>query len=80
MKGHAGGMLYVTSGTATLTFHAKTDDDSATAYALYADGAAVTLAVQANRCYALPDSLFAAGYVMATASTGTVVASVTLKG
>lgn len=77
---HAGGVLYVSSGSATLTFYAKPDAASATAYSVYADGSAVTLAVAANRCYALPDSLFAAGYVMAVSSSGNVVGQLTLKG
>lgn len=80
----SGAMLLVTAtstgGAITLTFWAKARQEDADAFVV-ADGSnnPVTLSVQPGRAYAIPDALFAAGYVMATTASGTVTAKALTK-
>lgn len=83
---HAGAILFVrstsTAGAVELTFGAR-PNSSSTEFFVVADStnAPITLTVQPNRCYALPDELFAATYVAATAPSGqSATCSIFLKG
>lgn len=73
----AGAMMFVTAtstnGAITLTFRAKlSSSDSASFIVADSANAAITRTVSPNQAYALPDELFAARYITATTSTGTV--------
>lgn len=83
---HAGAILFVrstsTNGAIVLTFGARPSPTS-TEFFVVADSSnsPITLTVQPNRCYALPDDLFAATYVSATAPAGqSATCSIFLKG
>lgn len=85
MNVYSGAMLLCTAtstGSAvTLTFSVKEAESSATVFNAYdTAGTAITMAVQANRSYPLPDALFAATHVLATTNTGTATVKVLLKG
>ncbi len=78
---YAGGMILVTSGTATLTWKVKENAGSATSYTVAdSSNAVITQSVQAGRAYALPDQLFSSAYVTATTGSGTVTVRVIVKG
>lgn len=83
---YAGAMLSVSAtssgGAVTLTFGSRLSSDGGTLFAAMDDsGSAVTMTVEPGKCYPLPDALFAAIYVTATAASGaTVTCTVTLKG
>lgn len=81
---YAGAMLLVsatsTGSAITLTFLTRArEQDSASFTVADSSNAPVTLSVQANRAYNLPDELFAAGYVLATTASGTVTCRVVTK-
>ncbi len=87
MSSCSGALLLVDSvvngPTVTLNFHARASSDSPTAYTVAsATNTAIAVVVQSGRCYALPDALFAAGYVQATTGTAgqTVSCFVQMKG
>lgn len=85
MHVYSGAMLLCTAtstGSAvTLTFLVKETESSSTAFTAYdSGGTVVSMAVQANRAYPLPDALFAATHVLATTNTGTATVKVLLKG
>ena len=83
---HSGALLVVTAtstGSAVvLTFGARPNASSTTFYtAADSSNAPITMTVQPDRCYALPDGLFGAVYVTATAAGGaTVTCNVYMKG
>ncbi len=83
---HSGAILYVTStstgNAVVLTFGAR-PHASSTDFFVACDtaNAPITLTVQPNRCYAVPDALFASVYVAATAAgDATVTCNVYMKG
>lgn len=82
----AGGLLMVAAcsnnGTLTIQWYAMADESIPENYMVAdATNALVTQVVQAGRCYALPDELFAARVVKAVVSTNsTVTARLSLKG
>jgi hypothetical protein len=78
---YAGGMIHVTSGSATLTWKVKELAGFPTVFTV-ADSSdtAVTQTVQAGRAYALPDQLYGASYVLATTDSGTITCRVIVKG
>lgn len=80
MNCFSGGMLYVVSGTATLTFYVAPSEAAAAADMFTVNGTSLTLAVAAGKAYPLPDDLFGAFYVEAVSGGSDVVAYVTLKG
>lgn len=85
---YSGAMLLVTgtstNGALTLTFrvgvpgYPATGENSLTA--ADATNTLVTMTVQPLRAYPLPDALFAASYICATTSAGTVTCRVLFKG
>jgi hypothetical protein len=82
----AGAILLVrqtsTAGAVVLTFGAR-PHSSSSEFFVCADSSdsPITLTVQPDRCYALPDDLFAAAYVAATAEAGkTATCSIYMKG
>jgi hypothetical protein len=83
---HAGAVLFVKSTTASeaivITFGARPEASSSQFFvACDASNGPITLTVQPDRCYALPDSLFASAYVAATAAAGkSVTCSILMKG
>lgn len=82
---YSGAMLLVsgtsTSGAITLTFLAKASAQDADLFVVSdSSNNPVTMSVQPGRAYALPDELFAAGYVAATTASGTVTCRVLTKG
>jgi hypothetical protein len=83
---HSGAMLQVTATSTgspvVLTFGTRPNAASTQFFtAADSSNAPVTLTVQADRCYAVPDAVFAATYVTATAAAGaTVTCNVYLKG
>lgn len=82
---HAGAMLMVDSvsagGTVTMSFYVKADERFAEQY-LYCDASntAVTLTIQAGRCYELPSGLFASRYIQPVVSSGTAQIRYSTKG
>lgn len=71
----------VAGGATTLTWKCKEREGASSVYAA-ADGSdsALTTTIQAGRAYAVPDELFAAGYVLATTNAGTASCRVIVKG
>lgn len=80
MNCFSGGMLYVVSGTATLTFRVAPSEATPPASMHTVNAADLTLAVAPGKAYPLPDDLFGANYVRLVSSGPSVVAHVTLKG
>lgn len=82
----AGGMLLVDSksaaGDVTIYYYVKGDERFPESYLLVdSSGAPVSQTItDAGRCFALPDELFAARFVMPIVSSGTVVARYATKG
>lgn len=83
---YAGAALFVvstsTGSPVTLTFGARATGTGSAFYIMHdSANAPITLTVQAGRCYALPDDLFAVPFVMATTAGGATVNCVfTVKG
>jgi hypothetical protein len=82
----AGGMLLIDSksaaGTITITFYVKGDERLPDTYQLV-DGSGVAVSqtiTAAGQCFALPDSLFAARFVLPVVSSGTAVVRYVTKG
>lgn len=78
----AGGMIHVvstsTNGAITVEFHVRFAPGSAEFKLYDSANALITRTIQPNRCYALPDELFAAmqfKLVATTAATGVVTIS-----
>lgn len=71
----------VAGGVATLTWKCKEREGASSVYSVAgSDDVILTTEVQSGRAYALPDELFAAGYVMATTAAGQVTCRVIVKG
>lgn len=78
---YAGGMIHVISGSGTLTWKVKEDQQAAVSFVVAdASDTPVTQAVQVGRAYALPDELYSASYVTATTGSGEVTVRVIVKG
>lgn len=84
MELYAGAVLFVgdcsNDGTIDLTFGAKLGSSDLTVFTL-ADrtNEPIVFTVEGGRCYALPDELFACGWVMPITNTGTVTAYMAYK-
>lgn len=82
----AGAMLLVDSKTAagsiTINYYVKADDRLSATYLLVdKEGSPISQTVTATgHCFALPDELFAARYVLPVVSSGTAVVRCVLKG
>lgn len=77
-----GGMIFVTGvdgGATTLTWYAATSP-TATPVPVIDGGNNVTTTVVADRAYYVPDSLFAAPFVVAVTNAGTVTFVMAAKG
>lgn len=81
---YAGAVIMVKSLTGSspnLIWYCKESADSSAAFLLADDAnTPIQTSVQANRAYAVPDALFAAGYVTAICSAGDCVCRVIVKG
>jgi hypothetical protein len=79
----AGAILYVSGtsgGAATVAWYVAAGPEE-TALPLYAnDGTAVTTAITSGRAYSLPDSLYAAPFLVGVADTGTATIRLFVKG
>jgi hypothetical protein len=82
----AGGILYCvstsTGGAITVSFHVRFAHNSAEFKLANSSNSFITLSIQPNRCYALPDELFAAPMLRIVADTAgqSAVLAVAFKG
>ena len=76
-----GGMMFVTgvSSATKVAWYAASGRES-TPVPVYAAGSAVETAIAANRAYPLPDSLFAAPFIVAVTDSGTATIQIAVKG
>lgn len=78
----AGGLFAVdaVSGGATkIDWYAALGPED-TAVPVYDSGSALSTSVSASRCYAIPDALFGAPFVVGVADAGTVTIRLSVKG
>ena len=79
---NAGGMVFVTavdSGATTITWYAASDPE-APPVPVIDGGNNVTTTIASGRAYYIPDSLFAAPFIMPVTNAGTATLTVSAKG
>lgn len=84
LSAYSGGTLYCTAtgtnGAIQLTFVTKIGSSDTDSFDMYdGNNAAVTMTVQPNRAYPLPDALFACTWVTAKTASSTVTCRIVVK-